>query len=171
MTRTTLTALLTFALTGTAMARPSTDTDTLLTEARTELHGLYGQIGLVTQPRVRLRMEHQILRVEGLLNQVERTIEGKPAITLEKAIADVDAQRYDNDKLAVIADLSDSARFTSREIAQIVGSCAFDSTKVEALIALHRSAIDPDRYGIALDTLEFTSSRDRTSKALGIEEW
>jgi hypothetical protein len=172
MIRTALTStLLALTLATAAQARPAADTETLLSEARAELHGLQGQLGMVTQPRVRLRMTHQILRVEGLLNQVDRTLEGRPVVTVEKAVADVEAQRYDNDKLEVIADLSESGRFTSREISEIVSSCAFDSTKVEALIALHRSAIDPNRYAVALDTLEFTSSRDRTAKALGMDEW
>ena len=170
MNRTLLTSILLFAMAPTAMARPSAaDTDTLIAEARTELDGLHSQVGYVTQPRLRLQMENRILRVEGLLNQVDRVVDGRPEITVEKAIADVEAQRYDNDKLAVISELSESARFTSREIARIVGSCAFDSTKVEALVSLHPSAIDPDRYGVALDTLEFTSSRNRASLALGMD--
>jgi hypothetical protein len=169
MIRTTITTLLFFALSTAAFARPSVDADSLLAQARIELDDLHDQVGYVTQPRLRILMENRILRVEGLLNQVDRTLDGKPIITIDKAIAQVNAQRYDNDKLAVIADLSESARFTSREIARIVDSCAFDSTKVEALIALHPAAVDPDRYGIALDTLEFTSSRSRAAVALGMD--
>jgi len=171
MIRILTTTLLLAACTSSAFARPAPQPDTLLNEARTELVGLQGQLGQITQPRIRLKMANKILRVEGLIHQVERTLEGKSAITVEKAIADVEAQPYDNDKLAVISDLSNNGRFTSREIAQIVSSCAFDSTRVDALVALHPSVIDPDRYEIALSTLEFTSSRDRVSKALGLQEW
>ena len=169
MIRTAIASILLFALPAAALARPAASADTLIAEARVELDDLHSQVGYVTQPRLRLQMENQILRVEGLLNQVERTVDGKPVITVEKAVADVNAQRYDNDKLAVIATISEAGRFTSREIARIVDSCAFDSTKVEALIALHPSTIDPDRYGVALDTLEFTSSRNRASVALGMD--
>ncbi len=169
MIRKTTASILLLMLASTALARPMVGAEDLVAETRIELDGLHRQVGFVTEPRLRLMMENRILRVEGLLNQVDRALDGKEIISADKALADVESQRYDNDKLAVISNLSDSGRFTSREIARIVGSCAFDSSKVEALIALHPTAVDPDRYGVALDTLEFTSSRNRATLALGLD--
>jgi hypothetical protein len=169
-------ALLALVAVTTLVATPSianhkADPVVLTDAARDELRGLEAMLRDVRDPYVRADMQERIDRIDGLLFETERALGADAAadrITFGEASRLVDQEAFDSGKLEVIRGLARNGRFTTDEARGLAAKCAFDSTRVDALVALYPSVTDKGRYRLALDILDFPSSRREVEEALGL---
>jgi hypothetical protein len=173
--RRTILALVTLAL---VAAAPSfagwrrDDPSAMLRDARAELREVQSLVDYVRDPALRVRMEDRLDRVDFLVGDAARTLDGlgagPPGVDFRDALARVEREPFDSGKMRAIEALARNGRFTTDQVRQLVGGLAFDSSKVDALILLYPSVVDPQRYFTALDVLTFDSSRRKVEDSLGI---
>ena len=116
-------------------------------------------------------LNNRINRMEALVGQMEQQAQrggDSYGLTFEEAMNRVQAERFDSGKIEVIRRLSARNQFTTREAKALANTCAFEDTKVEALIALYPAVVDKERFWNALDILTFDSSRRRVERSLNL---
>lgn len=155
-----------FAVDGIASSR---DARMSLREARTELAALES-IAARSHPSMRGDMLVRIDRVDRLLEDATRELpaEGSGPQAFDAAYTRVARETFDQDKLAVIRGIAGSGqRFTSEQVRQLVSLVDFEFSRYDALVALHRSVIDPQRYPMVFDVLDFSMNRRKLEQELG----
>lgn len=182
MTRIAALSLLVLAAASPALSE-RTPTE-LMDRAQYQVRKLDADIDRVRHPELRRTLEERVARLDRLLDRLERTgaLEARhgprrpgayhPAqargISFQDAMRGVRAESFDSGKLDVIQMAARSGRFTTEQARALAGELTFDSKKSEALIALYPAVVDPHRYMLALDVLDFRSSRRRVADTLRI---
>ena len=140
-----------------------------LRDARAELAALES-IAARSHPSVRGDMLARIDRVDRLIEEATRELpaDASGAQAFDAAYTRVAREDFDFDKVAVIEGIAGSGqRFTSEQVRQLVLLLDFESNRYEALVALHRTVVDPQRYPLVFDVLTFSSSRRKLEQELG----
>lgn len=155
-----------FAVDGIASSR---DARMSLRDARAELAGLES-IAARTHPSVRGDLLARIDRVDRLIEEATRELpaDASGAQAFDAAYTRVARESFEFDKVAVIEGLAGSGqRFTTEQVRQLVLLLDFESTRYDALVALHRTVVDPQRYPMVFDVLDFSLNRRRLEQELG----
>ena len=140
-------------------------------EAHEELTDLRLALRNVRDPVVRADLAARVDRVDGFVSSAEGEFrEGPPApaVSFGDARTMILREDFDDDKLAVINRLARETRFTTTEAMAIADLCTFETNKADALVALYPAVTDPQRFGLALDILTFSSTRREVESALGL---
>lgn len=140
-------------------------------EAHEELTELRSALRYVRDPVVRGDLLQRVDRVDSLVSSAEGEFrEGPPApqISFGDARTMVLRETFDDDKLAVISRLANQTRFTTTEAMALADLCTFETNKADALVALYPAVSDPQRFGLALDILTFSSTRREVESALDL---
>jgi hypothetical protein len=183
MTR--IAALSLMLLTAAAPAMSEHSPTDLLDRAQRQVHQLDREIDQVRHPELRRSLEEKVARLDRTLDRLERTGALEPRYGPDRRGADhgygrpgprglsfhesmqlVRVESFDSRKLEVIQRLARTGRFTTDQARSLAAQLTFDSKKAEALIALYPAVVDPDRYVLALDVLDFGSSKRRVAQTL-----
>lgn len=142
----------------------------LIADARIELASLDRLARGVPQPGLRAEIDDRIDRIELLLVRAEGSlVPPEPrGLRFDEALSIVERETFDRDKLAVIQSLARTGRYTTAQARQLAATCSFDSTRADALVALYPSLVDPERFALALDVLDFSSTRRDVQQRLGL---
>lgn len=153
-----------FAVQGFASAR---DARANLRAARAELDAME-QVVYRVHPSMRSELLSRIDRVDRLLDDTARElpVDGASAQAFDIAYTRVAREDFDSNRMPILRALA-GQRFTSEQVKQLVSLLDFESNKVDALTMFHASVVDPQRYPLIFDVLDFPSSRRELELRLG----
>jgi len=140
----------------------------LLSEARTELAALQYVAEDVRDRALRSQLTARIDRIDHLIQRADFAMDGTYGLTVEEARSIVANEAFDSGKVESIQRIARQGRFSTAEARSLAAMCSFDSARADALIALYPSVNDPWRFQLALDILDFSSTRERVGQTLGL---
>lgn len=107
-------------------------------------------------------------RGHGYGNGYGGSYQNPSTLSYEDARAIVSRESFDSGKVEALRKVASKGRFTTEQAKNLADMCDFDSGKREALVALYPAVTDQARYMLALDILDFPSSRRWVEEQLGI---
>jgi hypothetical protein len=161
-------AALTLVLAIPAFARHGGDPRDDLRRARAEIDAMESMLVTVRDPQLRGVLASRLNRVDSHLSSAERGLAdvSSRGIDYGEASSMLRTARFDDERLEVIGMVARNGRFTVAEIQGLVRDFDFDSNRGEALILLYPACVDPQRYGLALGELRFSSTREDVRRRL-----
>lgn len=140
-------------------------------QARDEVEDIETIASGIRDPSARADLMTRLDHVDSLLARAEEQLQAPPrapTLSFDDARTMVLQETFDDGRLEVIRRVARTGSFTTAEARALAELCTFDSTRKDALIALYPAVTDPQRFGLALDVLTFTSSKHEVVAALGL---
>ncbi|MBN2799840.1 MAG: DUF4476 domain-containing protein [Deltaproteobacteria bacterium] len=158
MTMTRLVALAALLIAVPSLASRPSSREGALDQARQELIHIERLSQRVQDPRLRAQLADRIGHVDGLLVTASQPV--AQGLRMDEMLSMVEAESFDSGRVQVIRRIARSQRISSEQAALLTSRCAFDSSRMEALIALYPAVTDPWRFEVAVQVLTFASSRE-----------
>lgn len=124
---------------------------------------------------LRKRIELLLSRAELSARELQQPTEppaSRPMVMsqddLQKFLAALKGQSFDDGKLRTVKTLAPRARLTSEQAKQILASFTFDKDRVEAALVLHRLLVDPQLFALALEAFTFDTDRKKVLSRIGV---
>jgi hypothetical protein len=157
---------------------PAAKAQDALQQMTLDLREARGLAAAIQDKKVRARMEELIAEMEKRcddLKQQVAVLSGAPARTaigqaeLDKFTKALQAQPFDDGKMAILKDFAKGNSFTSAQAAALVKQFVFPKGQGDAAILLHPRLIDPSNFYEVLGVLTFESDKNRVRQALGLK--
>ena len=163
--------------------------EVLMNRAQNQVEALDYTASQVRNPVLRDELQQRITRLDRLLDRMERMgayqnqpVFDEPArpghrypgppvyrgLSYQDALHMVRSESFDSGKLEAVRRAARNGRFNTHQARALAAELSFDRTKADALIALYPSVTDPQRFSLALDVLDFQSSRRRVANTLNL---
>ncbi|MFK7928384.1 MAG: DUF4476 domain-containing protein [Myxococcota bacterium] len=187
MTRIALIVLAAFAAVTPAMSERSPAD--LMDRAQFQMLEMDHEINQVRNHAIRASLQERRDRVDRLLQRIENSgaleqrfhrndrfdrgpqrpgIGQHRGVSFQDAMRSIRSARMDQDKLNAVRSAARFGRFTTEQAMRLADQLSFASNKAEALIILHGAVVDPQRFRIALEILDFSSNRRRVARTVGV---
>ena len=137
-----------------------------LGEAQGELAALETALDEIVDPVERARLEIQIARVRSLIGHANLTLAGDPVPDVHDLAQRLVRHDRQRDRLAEIRQMATERRYSSDEIAALLGHLVFDADRADAIVALYPAMIDPQNLSRVLRTLKFRHNRKAVAALL-----
>lgn len=120
----------------------------------------------IEQAEASLLRAQRGFRMEDRQDRRQESMQNKVSYADMKSM--LDGKHFDHDRIAIIERVAPSARLTTSEVTALVRMFDWDTDKKRALVALFPATIDQGRFVLALDALDWDSSRRDVAQQLGI---
>ena len=74
---------------------------------------------------------------------------------------------FDSNRLDLVHTAAQANVFTTDQVVALMKTSAFDDSRIDIAVSLRPRVVDPDRYALVFDALQFQSSRDTLRQRLG----
>ncbi|HTJ41913.1 MAG TPA: DUF4476 domain-containing protein [Kofleriaceae bacterium] len=82
-------------------------------------------------------------------------------------LARVSGSNFESNRLDLVHAAAQANVFTSDQVVALMGATAFDDSRIDIAITLRSRVVDPDRFYLVFDALQFQSSRDTLRQRMG----